>query len=526
MSTPRLAPHRVDRLLGAVLTVASDLELEAVLSHIVHAACDLVEARYGALGVIDGDGTALAAFVHHGMPAEVVEDIGELPEGHGLLGLLIEHPEPIRVDDLSAHPSSYGFPPGHPPMRSFLGAPIRVGGEAYGNLYLTEKRGGGGFSQEDQDLLVALAAVAGSAIANARLYAEVRRRERWLEAVGAVATALLDGATGAEVSHRVVAGASGLLGAGGACLLEPDEAGVRVLASEGTAPTGHLEVEDPAVAGALGDGRVRRTEQGGVFAGPAVWAPVRSGGEVVALLGVGRTRSFTAGEEELLASFAEQVSVAWSFERVQAQLQHLSLIADRERIGRDLHDTVIQRLFATGLSLQASQRKVQDRPEVSERLEQAVDDIDGIVREIRATIFALQSAGEDDRGVRAQVLDVVEELTGVLPRAPRVRFDGPIDTVVGPEVRDHLLPVVREALTNVAKHAAASDIELELTAEGAGVRLRIVDDGVGISPDAVHGEGFGLTNLRERAEALGGTFSISSPGPDGGTVVLWAVPGS
>lgn len=526
MSTPRLAPHRVDRLLGAVLTVASDLELEAVLAHIVHAACDLVDARYGALGVIDDDGAALAAFLHHGMEPEVVRDIGSLPEGHGLLGLLIEHPEPIRVADLSAHPRSSGFPAGHPPMGSFLGVPIRVAEEAYGNLYLTEKRGAEEFSEDDEELLVALAAVAGSVIANARLYADVRRRERWLEAVGSVSTAVLDGATGPEVRCRVVDGALALLDAAGACLVEPGDDGPRVLASAGAAPPpGPLETAAADVARMLADGQVRRLERGGVFEGPEVWVPVRVAGEVAAQLGVGCPRPITAVEQDLLASFAGQVNVAWSFERVQAQVQHLSLIADRERIGRDLHDTVIQRLFATGLSLQASQRKVADQPEVVERLEQAVDDIDGIVREIRATIFALQSSGDADRSVRAEVLDVVEELTTVLPRAPRVRFDGPIDTMVGSEVRDNLLPVVREALTNVAKHAAASDIELELSAGPAGVRLRISDDGVGISPDAAHGDGFGLTNLRERAESLGGTFSISSDGPDGGTLAVWTVPG-
>lgn len=526
MTLPRLAPHRVDRLLDAVLTVASDLEMEAVLSRIVHAACDLVDARYGALGVIDTDGSALAAFVHHGMDPSVVRDIGQLPEGHGLLGLLIEQPAPIRVADLGQHPRSFGFPAGHPPMGSFLGVPIRVGEEAFGNLYLTDKQGADVFSEEDEELLVALAAVAGAVIANARLYAEVRRRERWLEAIGTVSAAVLDGAGSSEVRQRVVDGAAELLEASGACLVEPGASGPWVLSSTGDAPPeGRLEVADPAVDRTLQEGVVLRTDHGRVFDAAAIWVPVRVAGEVVAVLGVGRDQPITASEEELLDSFASQVNVAWSFERVQVQVQHLSLIADRERIGRDLHDTVIQRLFATGLSLQAGQRKVTDRPEVSERLERAVDDIDGIVREIRATIFALQSAGDDDRGVRAQVLDVVEELTAVLPRPPRVRFDGPIDTVVSAMVRDHLLPVVREALTNVAKHAAARDIELELAADPASVRLRIADDGVGISPDAINGTGFGLTNLRERAEALGGSFSIASDGPDGGTVVRWTVPG-
>ena len=518
---PRLA-----RLLEAVLTVGSDLDLESVLGRIVHAACDLVAARYGALGVIDEDGEVLAAFVHHGMPAEVVSEIGALPEGHGVLGLLIERPEPIRLENLGDHQSSFGFPAGHPPMHSFLGVPIRVGEEIYGNLYLTEKRDDATFSAEDEALLVGLAAVAGSAIANARLYDDARRRERWREALGEVSAAVLDGAASREVRQRIVAGAAGLLDAVGGCVVSRREEGLWVLASIGTAPPeGYLDVVAAPVAETLAAGRTLRLPHGPVFDQAVLWAPIRVAGSVVAAIGLGRERPFTAREEELLVSFASQVDVVWSFEQAQAELQQLSLIADRERIGRDLHDTVIQRLFATGLSLQASQRRLVEQPEVGERLERAVDDIDGIVREIRATIFALQIAGSAERGVRARILEVVEELAEVLPRSPRVRFDGPIDTVVGDEVREHLLPVVREALTNIARHAAASDIELELSADQTGIRLRIADDGRGMPPDAVTRGGFGLANLRERADALGGTVTFSSAGDQGGTVVVWAVPG-
>jgi len=517
---------RLTRLLEAVLTVASDLELESMLGRIVHAACDLVDARFGALGVIDEDGTSLAAFVHHGMPPEVVNDIGHLPEGHGVLGLLITRPETIRLEDLSEHPEAYGFPSGHPPMHSFLGVPIRLGAEVYGNLYLTEKRGASAFSDEDEGLLVGLAAVAGAAIANARLYEDARRRERWREAIGEVAAAVLDGEPPQRVRRRVVSGAAELLDAHGACLLEQHDEGLWVLASTGKAPEeGFLELTEAPMLRTLEQGEALRLDHGPVFGRPAVWAPIKVAGEVVVAIGVGRDEPFTTTELEALVSFASQVNVAWSFERAQAQVQHLSLIADRERIGRDLHDTVIQRLFATGLSLQATQRRLDDRPEVSERLERAVDDIDSTVREIRATIFALQSSNATERGVRAQVLDVVEELSDVLPRAPRVRFDGPIDTVVGLEVSEQLLPVVREALTNVAKHADATDIELELAADHVGVRLRVADDGRGIAPGADISGGFGLANLRERAENLGGSFAVSSPGSDRGTVVVWSVPG-
>ena len=516
---------RLQALLDAVLTVASDLELEAVLGRVVHAACDLVGARYGALGVLDEDGERLAAFVHEGMDAAQVEAVGALPSGDGVLGLLITAPHPIRIDDLHDHPSSAGFPAHHPPMHSFLGVPIRISGAVYGNLYLTEKAGDEGFTAEDEELVVGLAAVAGSAIANARLYEEARRRERWRRATAEVANAVLDGEPSQLVRHRVVAGAAELLDGEAACLLELHPDGLWVLACVGDGPDeGFLDAPGAPVVRTLTDGTPLRAADGPVFGSAVAWAPVQVGGEIVAALGVGRSQEFGERELEELVSFGSQVNVAWSFERAQAEVQQLSVIADRERIGRDLHDTVIQRLFATGLSLQAAQRKLAEPDAVNERLEQAVDDIDGIVREIRATIFALQSSGDAERGVRARVLDVVEELAKVLPRAPRVRFDGPIDTVVGPQVTDHLLPVVREALTNVAKHASADDIQLELAADHAGVRLRIADDGDGIAPDAK--PGFGLRNLRERAVALGGSVQIGSAGADGGTEVVWTVPGA
>jgi len=521
---PSNVEPRVEALLDAVLTVASGLELETVLSRVVHAACDLVGARYGALGVLDEDGERLAAFLHEGMDAAQVAAVGELPSGEGVLGLLISDPEPIRLEDIKDHPRSAGFPAHHPPMHGFLGVPIRISGEVYGNLYLTEKADGSTFTAEDEELMVGLAAVAGSAIANARLYEESRRRERWRRATAEVASAVLDGEPAQLVRHRVVSGAQELLHGEAACLVEAHEDGLWVLACAGAGPgEGFLDAPGAPVERTLTEAAPLRTPVGPVFGHPAAWAPVQVGGEVVAALGVGREQPFTERELEELVSFASQVNVAWSFERAQAEVQQLSVVADRERIGRDLHDTVIQRLFATGLSLQAAQRKLDDPDAVHERLERAVDDIDGIVREIRATIFALQSSGDTERGVRARVLEVVEELSKVLPRAPRVRFDGPIDTVVGPQVGDHLVPVVREALTNVAKHAAADDVELELAADHAGVRLRIADDGSGIRQGAP--AGFGLRNLRQRADALGGSMRIGSAGPDGGTELIWTVPG-
>ena len=518
-----IADTRLERLLEAVLAVSGDLDLETMLGRVVSAGCELVDARYGALGVIDEDGEALSAFVHHGVDEATVRRIGDLPDGRGILGLLIDEPTPLRLEDLSTHPLSYGFPPGHPPMHAFLGAPIRVRDQAFGNLYLTEKRDGSLFTEDDEALVVGLAAVAGAAIANARLYDEARRREVWRSAVLEVSATVLSGSPTGVVRQRVAELGCAMVEAEAACLIEPNTAGLWVLASVGDGPPlGQLYHSDGPAHDALAGGRSVRAQQGPILDRASMWVPVRVEQEVVGALGVGRDRSFTRREERLLEEFAAQVSFAWTFEVVQADLQRLSLIEDRERIGRDLHDTVIQRLFATGLSLQATIRRCDALPEVAQRLERAVDDIDETVKEIRTTIFALQDPGGSTRGVRHRVLEVVEELEHVLPVRPRIQFEGPVDTVVGDVVLSHLVPVVREALTNVAKHAQASDVRLELAVVGGGLRVRVGDDGVGLRPKT-H-VGFGLKNLQERAATLGGTLTVG-PRDDGtGTLLEWALP--
>jgi signal transduction histidine kinase len=516
--------RRLARLLEAVLAVAGDLDLETVLGRIVDAGCGLVNARYGALGVI-GDEEHLVAFVHRGIDEATASRIGDLPRGRGILGLLIDEPHPLRLDELSEHPASYGFPANHPPMGAFLGAPIRAGDRVFGNLYLTEKIGGGSFSAEDEELVVGLAAVAGAAIDNARLYDDLRQREAWRDAILEVSTAVMAGDSGAVVRDRVTRLASKLLDGAGSCLVTAhDDEGLWVVASSGDAPVpGYLEVAAGPAWDVLRDQLPRHVDEDPRLGGPAVWVPLRDEARVGAALGVRRTMPFTDRDEQVLEQFAAQASLSLAHERAQSDLQRLSLIEDRERIGRDLHDTVIQRLFATGLSLQATVRRVDGDPELASRLNRAVDEIDATVREIRSTIFALQSqASSEPRGVRSEVLTVVDELAGVLPRAPRVRFEGAIDSLVGPEVAEQVPPVVREALTNVAKHAHAQDVELELAVDVHELRVRISDDGRGM-PEAVSG-GFGLGNLRRRAARLGGGVTIG-PRPDGtGTLVEWRAP--
>jgi signal transduction histidine kinase len=370
-------PRSLRQLLDAVLTVGSDLDLPAVLQRIVQAAIDLVDARYGALGVLDDTRTRLAQFITVGVDDETYAAIGHLPEGHGILGLLIVDAEPLRLPDLREHPDSYGFPPHHPPMRSFLGVPIRLRDEVFGNLYLTDKTSAEVFTDVDEELVVGLAAAAGVAIENARLHARV---------------------------------------------------------------------------------------------------------------------------------------------------QELALLEDRERIARDLHDSVIQRLFATGLSLQGAAGFIGTDPAgAARRVERAVDDLDLTVKQIRSAIFGLEQMGHGTQsGLRRQVLDLVREAGPALGFDPTVLFDGPVDSTTSDGVVGDLLATLREALSNVARHAVASRVEVAVTVDDARLMLQVVDDGVG-PPAPDQPRGHGLDNMAARAAHRGGSFDIRPASPHG-TLVEWCVP--
>lgn len=368
-------PNSLNQLLEAVLTVSSDLDLPAMLRRIVENAVTLVDARYGALGVLDFTGTRLSQFITVGLDENQQRAIGELPDGHGILGLLILDAQPIRLPDLSLHPDSFGFPPGHPAMRSFLGVPIRLRDEVFGNLYLTDKTTAEQFSTVDQELVVGLAAAAGVAIENARLH---------------------------------------------------------------------------------------------------------------------------------------------------AQLHDLAVVEDRERIARDLHDTVIQRLFATGMSLQTTARLIQTDPvEASQRIEAAVDDLDVTVKQIRTAIFGLEQSRNVDDGLRARILRTAREAMGPLGFEPRVLLDGPIDFGVEPHVGSELLATLREALSNVARHASASEVDVEVVVAKS-LTMVVTDNGTG-PPDETAPRGNGLHNMADRAARLGGSFEITRSG-SGGTQVTWRVP--
>ena len=368
-------PRSLRQLLDAVQTVASDLDLPGMLQRITQAAVDLVDASYGALGVLDATKTKLAQFITVGIDDEGRRAIGHLPAGHGILGLLIVEARPLRLPDLNEHPQRFGFPPGHPPMTSFLGVPILVRDEVFGNLYLTDKRSAEVFTDVDEELVVGLAGAAGVAIENARLSQRVRE---------------------------------------------------------------------------------------------------------------------------------------------------LALAEDRERIARDLHDTVIQRLFATGMSLQSTTRLVRtDATAAVGRIEQAIDDLDVTIKDIRTAIFGLEQHLAPPAGIRVAVLATVRDAAATLGFEPRVVLDGPIDSTVPVAIGDELVATLREALSNVARHAEATAVEVEITVD-ADVLVRVCDDGVGLPGDE-RPEGHGLRNMAERAARLDGTFTTTS-GPRGGTIFTWRVP--
>jgi signal transduction histidine kinase len=366
-------PGELRRLLDGVLTIGSDLDLHSVLRRIIATASDLVSARYGALGVLDPTGTRLVDFVTHGVDDSVRAAIGRLPEGRGVLGLLIIDPRPLRIADLREHPDRFGFPPGHPPMTSFLGVPIVMRGRVFGNLYFCDKVGGGSFSDVDEELAVGLATAAGVAVENARLHARVAE---------------------------------------------------------------------------------------------------------------------------------------------------LATIEDRERIARELHDTVIQRLFAIGLSLQASLRTVTE-PKMMERLTTAIDDLDQTVRDVRSAIFELQPTRLPGRSLRQELVHLGAESARALGFEPVLRFDGPIDAAVDDALATEVLTVVREALSNVSKHAHAKSAEVHVEAREGFVTVAVIDDGGGYQPETTVGRG--IANLKSRAQERGGTMAIESNSGTG-TIVSWRVP--
>ena len=532
---------RVHSLLEAVLSVGRELDLEQALRSIVQAAAVLVDAEYAALGVITPDGQRLSEFLTEGVTDEQIAEIGHYPEGHGILGELIRHPEPLRLTKISEHPASYGFPAHHPPMNTFLGVPIRVRDQIFGNLYLTEKRGGAEFDEEDEAVLATLAVAAGVAIDNARLYEESRLRERWLQVNTEITHGLMSGSERGEVLALIAERAREITSAALAVVAVPvdyaDALTVELAIGEGAdAHRGRvLPVEGSLIglafsggspvtsADLVSDTRLAADPARVTGLGPAVAVPIGTGEGVrgVALLVRASGHPvFTEKEIKPLQAFAAQAAVAMELAERRRDVEQIAMLQDRDRIARDLHDLAIQRLFATGMTLQSAGRFI-EHSEASERVARAVDDLDETIKIIRSTIFGLRSREQaDESGLRSRAVRVVGEMASMLGYAPSLRMEGLLDTQVPKEISDHVIAVLSEALTNVARHAHAGHAEVVLETDGREIRLSVTDDGVGIPPG---GRRSGLRNMAERAEQLNGTLEVTSPA-GGGVALVWCVP--
>ena len=534
---------RMRSLLQAFVAVGSGLDLESALKRIVETAVGLVDARYGALGVI-GEGESLVEFIPVGMDEATIGAIDHWPEGRGLLGLLIHDPKPLRLADMASHPGSSGFPNGHPPMKSFLGVPVRVRDEVYGNLYLTGKQSDGEFTEDDEAVLIALASAAGVAIDNARLYDVARQQQAWMAANAEVVTSLLSGTDPDEVLATLTRQVRDLARADLVVLAVPEQdnrvLAIRFAAGDGAEATHDLilSVEHSLSGEVLNTGlpievedfaRDHRTDasvRGPMgHVGPAIVFPLGVAGDVRGVLTVGRRHGsppFAETTADVVGTFAAQAGIALELAHRRRDAERLSLYEDRDRIARDLHDHAIQRLYAAGMTLEGTVPMI-GKPDVQARVRKTVDAMDATIKDIRAAIFSLQARGEDEPpNLREAVFSLIEEAASAAGFAPSLRLGAKLNDQVSLEVGEAMLTALQEALSNAARHAQASQIDVSIDVDTDGcLMMRVSDDGIGI---AGGGRRSGLRNLRTRAEKLGGVFRLA-PGPSGaGTELTWRVP--
>ena len=529
------AQGRLRALLHATQAVMEQSNLALVLRSIVEAAIELVGAQYGAMGVINPERDALEQFLYVGMNDEDAAAIGHLPEGRGLLGALITDPHPIRLAQMADDPRAAGFPPNHPPMESFLGVPVRVRGEVFGNLYLTN-HDSGDFTDEDVQLVQALALTAGFAIENARLLAESQTLGRWMTAAtelsaGIIATPtttaldllvtrVRDVSVAEQVTVlipnagdgrlRIVAATGENEGSLRGATVDPVTAlAGRVLddAAAHSQPKQHDAERDPLLVSHEG------------LSGPAMAVPLRTPAQFWGVLCIARSPAgerFSPAEIEGAADLASRASIALELARAGEDARRALLADDRRRIARDLHDHVIQQLFGAGLGLQALASRLGPGPD-GEAIGETIDQLDDAIGQIRTVIFALSH--RDDASLRHRLLDVVGEVSGSARRPPAVRFTGPVDLTVRDPLATEVVAVARELLSNAIRHAHADHVSLEVATQDGIVSVVVEDDGVGIDESALRS---GLDNLRDRAAQRLGSFEVESS--DGGTNARWTAP--
>ncbi|GAA4613871.1 GAF domain-containing sensor histidine kinase [Saccharopolyspora hordei] len=528
---------RSDELVEAMLAVSAGLELDATLRRIVHAAVNLVDARYGALGVL-GQDARLGRFVYEGVDETTRERIGSPPSGLGVLGAVIDEGKPLRIDDVTAHPESVGFPPNHPHMRTFLGVPIRARGEVFGRLYLGDKRGGGGFTEDDEAVVQALASAASVAVENARLFEEVRRREQLLEASGEVTAKLLAGSDPADALDLIAARALELTDADCAVIAVPEDpeedpsevTELIVTACAGLDARAMTGRRIPIAGSTVGqvfreriprNVRSLRIDPGRdvVEFGPALAVPLRAEGKISGVLVAMRTSGALAFEEHQLlvvSLFADQAALALQQAEGQLARRELDVLADRDRIARELHDHVIQRLYATGLAMQSTRRRTKS-PDLADRLDEHINQVHEVIQDVREAIFDLHTGTPSTVRLRPKLQAIINELTASTAIRTTVSMSGPLDVPVA--LAEHAEAVVREAVSNAVRHAQASELSITVTLDHDLV-IDVTDDGVGI-PSAV--ERSGLRNMAERAADAAGRCTVEGVA-SGGTRVLWSAP--
>ena len=523
MAGPR---DRKDVLLEAGLTLASELSLPIVLQRIVDLAAEVTDARYGAMGVI-GEKGSLVEFVTTGISARERRQIGPLPQGRGILGILIQDPRPVRIKNIAEHEKSVGFPPHHPAMHSFLGAPVQAMGRVFGNIYLAEKRTAEEFSEEDQESLVVLATQAGVAIANASLYAEIRTRERWLDALRDITNQVLSSADSNTLMEKIAERALDLASADVATIVTESGAGELVVAASVGARSGELLGQtmpaDQSISGqvmrsgrslALADlSADRRAFQPIVRLGrhgPGFFIPLRVPGGAAGTLMVANLkggRHFDETTRKIVESFTDQASVAIEFDKAQADLRRLGLMEERERIAKDLHDGIIQSVFAVGMNLQGA-AILAGSPETAARIESSVEELDKVIRDLRNYIFGLRPGILADRQLDQALRVLGQDLESRSQISVKVEVDAALAAALSSHSTD-IVQLTREALSNISRHAQASKVTVRLGRRGSNAVLAIEDDGVGFTQNG-NSVGNGIRNMRERAAGLGAALDISS----------------